>query len=400
VESSSTRIIADKYEVIGVLGRGGTGVVYEALTKEKKAVALKVMHDELAGDKQVRGRFQREAAILRRLEGPHVCPILDSGEVPSEEPGKTLIYIALPKIEGESLADVLARGLLDVGTALDVMKGILSALASAHAQGVIHRDLKPANVLLQKSKHVIVVDFGMSKIVTGAGMGTTNLTTHNMVFGTPEYMAPEQARGDDLDQRCDVYAAGAILYEMLVGAPPFTGDTPLNVLTAHLTSDLVPPSGHAKASGRVTPALEAVVLHALARDPKDRYTSATAFAAALAHAQLAPEDLDALTPDSLAEAPASNSAFAETLPGTVVGDADVDANAATLLGSERIPIASAPPKAAPSKPPSRAPSKAPSRSAPPRRSIEEPATNRVWVLAWVVVSLASIGAGIYFAMTR
>src|SRR4029078_2647370 len=138
----------------------------------------------------------------------------------------------------------------------------------------------PANVILERGKKAVVVDFGMSKIVTGegaTGLGTTNLTTHNMVFGTPEYMAPEQARGDEIDARCDVYAAGVMLYEMLAGVRPFTGSTPLNVLTEHLTGDLVPPSKRA-AAGRVTPALESVVLHALARDRNARYPSAAALA--------------------------------------------------------------------------------------------------------------------------
>src|SRR5688572_12428098 len=166
------------------------------------------MHANLAGDKQIRGRFQREAAILKRLEGKHICPILELGEVPGAEPGASLLYIALPKLDGRSLEDVLEKeGPLSVDRGLDIMLGVLNALKAAHAQGVIHRDLKPANVMLGRADAVTVVDFGMSKIVTGGGTGTTNLTTHNMVFGTPEYMSPEQARGDDLDARCDVYAA-------------------------------------------------------------------------------------------------------------------------------------------------------------------------------------------------
>ena len=133
--------------------------------------------------------------------------------------------------------------------AVAILLDVCEALREAHAQGVIHRDLKPGNVLLREGDRAVVVDFGMAKIVTGGGTGTTALTQHNMVFGTPEYMAPEQARGDELDARCDVYAAGIILYELLTGGVPFSGPTPLNVLTAHLTEPAQPPRARAPERG-------------------------------------------------------------------------------------------------------------------------------------------------------
>lgn len=390
------RIVAGKYEVLGVLGEGGTGVVHDAVrTSDGKPVALKVMHDALAGDKQIRGRFQREAAILRRLEGEHVCPILDFGELAGEEIGTSLLYIALPKIDGPSLAAVLEPGLIDVGRALDITLQVLEGLKSAHSQGVIHRDLKPANVLLEHGTKAIVVDFGMSKIITGSGLGTTNLTTHNMVFGTPEYMSPEQARGDELDARCDVYAAGIILYEMLTGAPPFTGATPLNVLTAHLTSDLEPPSKRPNAAGRVTPALEAVVLSALAREREDRYRSANAFAAAIERARTAPNDVAAVRPASFSASPPGTDAFALTVRAAVVGDGPVDVTGPTLIHDRPLIASSPPPRIStkPSLPPSARPPAVPSHPPP------EPASSaRTWILVWVVVGLASIAAGVYFAL--
>jgi eukaryotic-like serine/threonine-protein kinase len=413
VDAPAKRIIAEKYEVLGVLGEGGTGIVYDAVrTTDQKAVALKVMHDALAGDKQIRGRFQREAAILRRLEGEHVCPILEFGEVPGGEAGTSLLYIALPKISGTSLADVLEAGLIDVDRALDVMVQVLAALTSAHSQDVIHRDLKPANVLLEPKtppagmpdartledgEKAIVVDFGMSKIVTGAGTGTTNLTTHNMVFGTPEYMSPEQARGDELDPRCDVYAAGVMLYEMLTGSPPFTGATPLNVLTAHLTSDLEPPSKRPNAAARVTPAIEAVVMHALARERDERYGSASAFAAAIAHARTAPNDVDSLRPSSFSASPPGTEAFTATVPAVVgVGDGPVDVTAATLIHARPLISSSPPPRK------TQPPTSNKVGSAPPSLSSRpppDPATSsRTWILVWVVVGLASIAAGVYFAL--
>jgi serine/threonine protein kinase len=394
VDAFARRIIADKYEVVGTLGEGGTGVVYDTIrTSDQRPVALKVMHAALAGDKQIRGRFQREAAILRRLEGAHVCPILDFGEVPGDEPGTTVLYIALPKIEGESLAAVLEHGLVDVDRALDIILQVLSALSSAHGQGVIHRDLKPANVLLEDGTKAIVVDFGMSKIVTGAGTGTTNLTTHNMVFGTPEYMSPEQARGDELDARCDVYAAGVMLYELLTGAPPFTGASPLTVLTAHLTSDLEPPSHKPNATGRVTPALEAVIVHALARDRAERYPSAAALGAAIKLSRAAPEDVASLRPESFSSAPPGTDAFAATIPTAVVYDGPIDVTAPTLINV----APSAPPRSTkPSRPPE---GRASSHPGPSVRPPPPPDTStRTWILVWIVVGLASIAAGVWFAL--
>jgi serine/threonine-protein kinase len=274
-------------------------------------------------DSQIRGRFTREAAILRRLEGPHLCPILDFGELPDpRHPGVGLLYMALPKIEGPALDDLLkVEGPLPLDRALDVILQVLNGLKAAHMQAVIHRDLKPANVILRGGSHAIVVDFGMAKIVTGGGTGTTALTTHNMVFGTPEYMSPEQARGDELDARCDVYAAGVILYELLTGAVPFSGASPLNVLTAHLTSPPVAP--RVKAPDRaISPALEAVVLHAISKDPADRYASAAALAAAIVHARSAPDDVASVHPAAFS--PIGNAdveeAHAATIPAPIPSD--------------------------------------------------------------------------------
>jgi serine/threonine-protein kinase len=316
---SAGRLVGDKFEIVDVLGEGGTGVVYDAVRlPQREAVALKVIHNHLLTDPQIRGRFTREAAILRRLEGPHLCPILEFGELPDpRHPGVGLLYMALPKIEGPALDDLLKReGPLALDRALDIMLQVLNGLKSAHMQAVIHRDLKPANVILRGGAHAIVVDFGMAKIVTGGGTGTTALTTHNMVFGTPEYMSPEQARGDELDARCDVYAAGIILYELLTGVVPFSGATPLNVLTAHLTSP--PTAPRAMAPDRtISPALEAVVMHAIAKDPGHRYASAAALAAAIVHARNVPDDLASVSPAAFS--PTGNQdtyeAHAATLPG-------------------------------------------------------------------------------------
>jgi serine/threonine-protein kinase len=300
---SAGRKLGDKFEIVGVLGEGGTGIVYDARRiAEGDSVALKVIHQHLAGDPQIRGRFTREAAILRRLEGDRVCPVLEFGEIPDpRRESAGLLYMVLARVDGPALDAVLKRErLLPIDRALRIMLDVCDALREAHAQGVIHRDLKPGNVLLrgdETSARAVVVDFGMAKIMTGGGTGTTALTQHNMVFGTPEYMAPEQARGDELDARCDVYAAGIILYELLVGTAPFSGLTPLNVLTAQMTETAVPPRVRAPERG-VSGALEAVVLHAIAKDPAERYPTAGALAAAINAAIAAPDDVEAVRPST------------------------------------------------------------------------------------------------------
>jgi eukaryotic-like serine/threonine-protein kinase len=292
------RTLAGKFEIMGVLGEGATGFVYDARRiVEGDRVALKVIHPHLAGDPQIRGRFAREAAILRRLEGEHLCPILDFGEAPDpRREGSGTMYLALPRIEGPPLDALLkSEGPLEIARGAAIVLDVCAALSEAHSQGVIHRDLKPGNVLLHDGDRAVVVDFGMAKIMTGGGTGTTALTQHNMVFGTPEYMAPEQARGDELNARCDVYATGIILYEVVTGRVPFIGNSPLNVLTAHMTAPPPPPRERAP-ERKISPALEAVVLHAIAKDPAHRYATAEALAAAIRGALLAPQDVDAVRP--------------------------------------------------------------------------------------------------------
>jgi serine/threonine protein kinase len=375
VPSSAPRIsigqvLGGKFEILGVLGEGGTGTVYDAVRiAEKDAVALKVIHAHLLGDKQIRGRFTREATILRRLKGPHLLPILDFGEIPDPKGGSTgLLYLCLPKIDGPALDRLLAtEKILALDRALDIVLEVCDALKNAHAQGVIHRDLKPANVILDGGKSVIVVDFGMAKIVTGGGTDTTALTAHNMVFGTPEYMAPEQARGDELDARCDVYATGVMLYELLTGTVPFHGATPLNVLTAHLTVPPPPPSS--KNPGRkITPALEAVVLHAIAKDPAARYATADELSAAIQHARVRPDDVDSVRPGTY----------------RIDGDADSqDAHRPTLPA----PIPTVPPARLPSSPSSVETLRPPSSSG-----------ARGWTVFWILAAIVSISVGVWLSL--
>jgi serine/threonine-protein kinase len=366
---SAGRKLDDKFEIVGVLGEGGMGIVYDARRlAEGDRVALKVIHQHLAGDAQIRGRFAREAAILRRLEGDHLCPVLDFGEIadPRRE-GTGLLYMAMPRVEGRALDAVLKSDApLPLARAVMIVLDVCEALREAHSQGVIHRDLKPGNVLLRDGDRAVVVDFGMAKIVTGVGTGTTALTQHNMVFGTPEYMAPEQARGDELDARCDVYATGIILYELLTGSVPFSGPTPLNVLTAHLTEPAKAPSVRAPERG-ISPALEAVTMHAIAKDPAERYATAGALAMAIRSALASPQDPEGVRPASRINVTVDT----------------MDAHSATL------------PAPLPMGPPVRLP------RVPSVPSVQPPAPERtspLWIVVCVVAALAGIALGAWLSL--
>jgi len=383
---SSGRVIGGKFELVGVLGEGGTGIVYEAKQlhpndtadgTQPATVALKVIHSHLLYDKQIRGRFTREAKILSRLSGPHLGAVLDFGEVPDPRgEGASLLYIALPKIQGPALDQLLReKAPLPIELAIDIILQVCAALASAHAQGVIHRDLKPANVILKDGTEVFVVDFGMAKILTGGGTGTTGLTAHNMVFGTPEYMAPEQARGDELDARCDVYAVGVMLYELITGGVPFTGNTPLNVLTAQLTQE--PEEPRARSPERaITRALDAVVMSALAKDPRDRYATAAALAMAITQACKEPDDVAAIKPARIA-AGASGATTAVRVPS----DDDRTAVTEEMVHAPTVPAPE--PRRSPSHPSHNPPKEPPAR---------------YWYLIWGLVLAGAIAFGIWAAL--
>jgi serine/threonine-protein kinase len=278
-------VLAGRYEIDSVLGDGASGVVYLAAERPGgRRVAVKVIHPHLCSDRQIYKRFQREAAILKRLEGAHLVKLLDFVQEGD------LLVIALEFVDATSLEAMLAKQRpLDPKLAVEITLQVCAALGAAHAAGVVHRDLKPANVLIEAGADgdpvpsVRVVDFGLAKVVHGDQM-MTGLTEQDMIFGTPEYMAPEQARGDDVDARCDIYAAGVMLYEMAVGDVPFRGRTPIASMTAHLTQEPPPPRA-ARPDRAISAALEAVILRALAKNPADRYPTARAFAEALAAAR-------------------------------------------------------------------------------------------------------------------
>jgi eukaryotic-like serine/threonine-protein kinase len=263
--------LGNRYEFERELGRGGAAIVYLAVDrKHQRRVAIKVLKPELA---QALGaeRFSREIEIAARLAHPNILAVHDSGD--AEE----LLYYVMPYVDGESLRDRLDREKqLSVDEAVRLAREIAGALAHAHAQGVVHRDIKPANILLQAG-HAIVSDFGIARAI-GRAAGD-RLTETGLAVGTPAYMSPEQASGaDEVDARTDVYALGCVVYEMLAGAPPFSGSTPQAIL-ARKAVESVPPLRVVRDT--VPPELEAVIEKALARVPADRFATARELAEAL-----------------------------------------------------------------------------------------------------------------------
>jgi len=255
-----------QYEIRSVLGRGGMATVYLARQASMdRDVAIKVMTPELADDEQFVARFEHEAQLIARLQHPHILPVIDFGREDKH------IYIVMQLVRGGSLDDRLSRGPLPLPLAARMLGQIASALTFAHEQGIVHRDLKPNNVLLDERNNAYLTDFGIAKMLAG----TTKLTATGNILGTPAYMAPEQWRGELVDARTDIYSLGIMLYEMVLGQLPFSGDTPYTLMYKHFND--APPPPHL-ANPDLAPDVEAVILRALAKNPDDRYQSAEAMA--------------------------------------------------------------------------------------------------------------------------
>jgi serine/threonine-protein kinase len=232
--------------------------------KHDRKVALKVLRPELAATLGSE-RFLQEIRIAPSLTHPHILPVHDSGETDG------VLYYVMPFIDGESLRDRLVRELeLSIPDAVSILRDVVDGLICSHGMGVVHRDIKPANILLN-GRHAMIADFGVAKAVTEA-TGRNQLTTMGVALGTPSYMSPEQAAADEnIDHRADIYAIGAVAYELLTGRPPFLASSPQAVLTAHVTKQPEPVSEH-RAS--VPPALEAFVMRCLEKKPADRWQTA------------------------------------------------------------------------------------------------------------------------------
>lgn len=261
--ASEPRVLADRYELVELLARGGMSEVFLAQDRRlSRPVAVKVLAAELSRDATFVDRFRHEAQAAANLNHPNIVSVYDWGQ-----DGDTS-YIVMEYIDGRSVRDLIkARGRLDDTQVAGIGGEIAAALSSAHAAGVIHRDVKPANVLISSQGQVKVTDFGIAL----SGNSPNELTKAGSVMGTATYFSPEQAQGFDVDARSDLYSLGIVLYEMATGAPPFAGDNAVAVAYQQVQEPVPPPSTRNPA---ITPALEAIILTALAKDPNARYQTA------------------------------------------------------------------------------------------------------------------------------
>ncbi|MDP3275627.1 MAG: serine/threonine-protein kinase [Deltaproteobacteria bacterium] len=268
------RMIAGRYSILRRLGEGGMGVVYAALdTRIEKPVAIKILKEDFAHRQDIVARFTQEAKSAGRIKHENVLDVSDYG---GTDEGS--FYIVMEMLVGTDLADVLqVDGTIELSRALNIAIQVTRALGAAHAKGIVHRDLKPENIFLLRSEDgrevVKIVDFGIAQMKDLSGAeGGKKLTQTGMIFGTPEYMSPEQAKGASIDHRVDIYAVGIILYEMACGRTPFAGDSFMGILTQHLYEPApailtVNPQAH------ITSEYEAVIAKALAKNPDQRFQS-------------------------------------------------------------------------------------------------------------------------------
>ena len=350
-----TDVLADRYDLGRRLGQGGMAEVYDALDRVlDRPVAVKVLRSGLAD--QAQERFLREARAAASLAHPNIVAVYDTGRQGE------MAYLVMERVDGPDLARVLRDGPVPLRQATRIAEDVLGALAAAHARGIVHRDVKPGNILLARDGTAKLTDFGIAK----RSLADTQLTATGQVFGTPSYLSPEQARGEQAGPASDLYAVGCVLYEMIAGHPPFVADEPMAVVHAHLRQSAPPLFG---ARPGVDMGLVRVVERALAKDPADRYADAGQMRQALAQVFRAPP------------------------PPTRT----------RVLPPRAAPGA---PRRAPSRPPRRgAPppgrNATPRRPAPPRRSGTEPwvyvavAALALIVLVWAGQALASGGLPLF-----
>src|SRR5262245_19181612 len=259
-------VVGERFEILQLLGEGGMGAVYKAHDRElERDVALKLIRPELARNPEILQRFKHELILARQVTHRNVIRIFDQGQAEGHK------YITMEYLDGRDLRSVLREtGKLAPEEAAKIVLQICRALEAAHAEGVIHRDLKPQNIMLDANGRAYVMDFGIARAAYLPGMTQTGA-----LVGTPEYMSPEQAKGEKLDERSDLFSLGVILYELLVGTSPYHSDTPLATLWRRIQEKAKPLT---EIDPTIPKPLSDIVEKALEIDPKDRFTSATEFA--------------------------------------------------------------------------------------------------------------------------
>jgi serine/threonine protein kinase len=255
------RRLGGRYELGSVLGRGGMAEVYLAHdTRLGRTVAVKTLRVDLARDPTFQARFRREAQSAASLNHPAIVAVYDTGE--DYVDGISIPYIVMEYVDGSTLRELLHSGRkLLPERSLEMCVGILQALEYSHRNGIVHRDIKPANVMLTRTGQVKVMDFGIARAMGDSGMTMTQTAA---VIGTAQYLSPEQAKGETVDARSDLYSTGCLLYELLTVRPPFVGDSPVAVAYQHVREEPQPPSSF---DPEITPEMDAIVLKALVKDP-------------------------------------------------------------------------------------------------------------------------------------
>jgi serine/threonine protein kinase len=298
--AQGVRLLAGRYELGELIGRGGMADVHVGMdTRLGRRVAVKLLKPSLANDPAFRTRFRREAQDAAKMAHPTIVRIFDAGEESIRESNgaETLVpFIVMEYVDGRLLKDVLANGPLEPAEATRIISQVLTALEYSHRAGVVHRDIKPGNIMITSSGQVKVMDFGIARAISESA---ATIAESSAIVGTAQYFSPEQARGESVDARTDLYSTGIVLFELLTGRAPFRGDNPVAVAYQHVNSDPVAPS---TLNPKVSPALDAVVLRALAKDRFSRYQSAGEFRADVeaaaagevpARTQLVPNDFNA-----------------------------------------------------------------------------------------------------------
>jgi serine/threonine-protein kinase len=265
---TTPEVLGERYEIGGVLGRGGMAEVHRGRDlRLGREVAVKVLRNDLARDPSFQVRFRREAQAAASLNHPAIVAVYDTGE--DRTPAGATPYIVMEYVEGETLRDVLRReGHLSPQRAMSLSADICGALDFSHRNGIVHRDVKPGNVMITPQGTVKVMDFGIARAVSDSA---ATMTSTAAVIGTAQYLSPEQARGEGVDARSDVYSLGCLLYELVTGAPPFTGDSPVSVAYQHVREDPRLPSS---INPQVPRELDAILLKAMSKNPANRYQSA------------------------------------------------------------------------------------------------------------------------------